>query len=202
MMMMVVVVVVVTLMLTAVLVTVVGKSDSPRHWVSQVRGRGIERDQEGSRSENCHLLFIVDYPFLLVMYYLSDKKGAGLQIETLIHYVLNFNFVFCVSYLCFLSLFLLLSYLCVGLGFIWLCTSCRKQLQRKCASEQLSQNVAETQTPPQRLLFQVEKFKVWDLWIFYSTPSTSTPTPLGSQNLQDNKTKLLCKSQKTRGLRA
>ena len=139
-----VVVVVVTLMLTAVLVTVVGKSDSPRHWVSQVRGRGIERDQEGSRSENCHLLFVVDYPFLLVMYYLSDKKGAGLQIETLIHYVLNFNFVFFVSYLCFLFL----SYLCVGLCFIWLCTSCRKQLQRKCASEQLSQNVAETQTPP------------------------------------------------------
>ena len=69
--------------------------------MSQVRGRGIERDQEGSRSENCHLLFIVDYPFLLVMYYLSDKKGAGLQIETLIHYVLNFNFVFFVSYLCF-----------------------------------------------------------------------------------------------------
>ena len=69
--------------------------------MSQVRGRGIERDQEGSRSENCHLLFIVDYPFLLVMYYLSDKKGAGLQIETLIHYVLNFNVAFFVSYLCF-----------------------------------------------------------------------------------------------------
>ena len=197
MMMMVVVVVVVTLMLTAVLVTVVGKSDSPRHWVSQVRGRGIERDQEGSRSENCHLLFIVDYPFLLVMYYLSDKKGAGLQIETL---------SLCTEYklsVSILSLFLFLSYLCLCLCFIWLCTSCRKQLQGKCASEQLSQNVAETQTlPPPRLLFQVEKFKVWDLWIFYSSPSTSTPTPLGSQNLQDNKTKLLCKSQKTRGLRA
>ena len=140
-MMMVVMVVVVTLMLTAVLVAVVGKSDSPRHWVSQVRGRGIERDQEGSRSENCHLLFIVDYPFL-VMYYLSDKKGAGLQIETL---------SLCTEYklsVSILSLFLFLSYLCLGLCFIWLCTSCRKQLQRKCASEQLSQNVAETQTPP------------------------------------------------------
>ena len=142
MMMVVVVVVEVTLMLTAVLVTVVGKSDSPRHWVSQVRGRGIERDQEGSRSENCHLLFIVDNPFLLVMYYLSDKKGAGLQIETL---------SLCTEYklsVSILSLFLFLSYLCLGLCFIWLCTSCRKQLQGKCASEQLSQNVAETQTPP------------------------------------------------------
>ena len=110
--------------------------------MSQVRGRGIERDQEGSRSENCHLLFIVDYPFLLVMYYLSDKKGAGLQIETL---------SLCTEYklsVSILSLFLFLSYLCLGLCFIWLCTSCRKQLQRKCASEQLSQNVAETQTPP------------------------------------------------------
>ena len=115
MMMMMVVVVVVTLMLTAVLVTVVGKSDSPRHWVSQVRGRGIERDQEGSRSENCHLLFIVDYPFL-VMYYLSDKKGAGLQIETLIHYVLNSILlslchisVFCLCF-CFCLIFVLFGF--------------------------------------------------------------------------------------------
>ena len=114
MMMVMVVVVVVTLMLTAVLVTVVGKSDSPRHWVSQVRGRGIERDQEGSRSENCHLLFIVDYPFL-VMYYLSDKKGAGLQIETLIHYVLNSILIS----LCHISVFCLCFCFCLIFALVF-----------------------------------------------------------------------------------